>query len=133
MSRFFGMYTPQGSPLPYEIAFVGGYASDNPNEYAGVVGIESPGNQMLHAMSEGTEDYSAFIESYAAYIHQETNPDGVYPVTEELRIFLQKFAISGRYFMDGNGWAETSAESELGYRIYSSEKDQWLFACCYYV
>jgi hypothetical protein len=39
-------------------------------------------------MSEGTEDYSAFIESYAAYIHQETNPDGVYPVTEDLRIFL---------------------------------------------
>ena len=133
MSRFFGMYTPQGSPLPYEIAFVGGYASDDPGAYAGVVGIESPGNQMLHAMSEGTEDYSEFIASYAAYIHQETNPDGVYPVTEDLRIFLQKFAVSGRYFMDGNGWAETNAEAELGYRIYSSEKDQWLFACCYYV
>jgi hypothetical protein len=151
-TRFFGRYTPQGSPLPYEIAFVGGYDYVCKNcgytfttdatkcsscgaaaETFGVVNIESPGNKMLHSLSEGTEDYSAFIESYAQYVNQETNPDGVYPVDEDLKIFLQKFAISGRYFMDGNGWAETNAEDALGFRLYSSEEDQWLFACCYYV
>ena len=55
------------------------------------------------------------------------NSDGLVPVTEELKQFLQKFAISQRYFMDGNGWAE------LRLSIYAGEDDQWLFNCGYYV
>ena len=58
---------------------------------------------------------------YAAWC----NADGVAPVTEELKIFLQKFSISKRYFADGDGWAETSG-------IYAYEDSQWLFACGYY-
>lgn len=58
---------------------------------------------------------------YAAYC----NADGVAPVTQELADFFQKFAISQRYFADGDGWAETRG-------IYAFEDSQWLFACGYY-
>ncbi len=47
------------------------------------------------------------------------------PVTEELKIFLQKLSESQRYFADGNGWVE-----EGGYTAF--EDSQWLFACGYY-
>ncbi|MBQ4065264.1 MAG: hypothetical protein IJD10_04125 [Clostridia bacterium] len=53
------------------------------------------------------------------------NADGVAPVTQELAEFLQKFAISQRYFADGDGWAEQRG-------IYAYEDSQWLFACGYY-
>ena len=148
-NRFVPGHQPIGSPLPSEIAFIGGYsyvckkcenkfsATECPKcgeaaVYLGVMGIEDPGNDMLHSLTGGTEDYYSFIASYAAYVNQETNSEGVYPVDEELKEFLQKVAIYGSYFMDGNGIVEKSAEL-LGYRLYSSEEDQWLFACCYYV
>ncbi|MDE6001523.1 MAG: hypothetical protein K2G96_04295 [Clostridia bacterium] len=67
-------------------------------------------------------NYNQFISYYAAY----TNGDGCYPVTAELKEFLQNFAISQRYFMDGRGWAE----SIMGFK--ASEDSQWLFACGYY-
>lgn len=66
-------------------------------------------------------DYSAFASAYANH----TNSDGCYPVTQELKEFLQQFATQQRYFMDGDGWAES-----LNY--VSLEDDQWLFACGYY-
>lgn len=53
------------------------------------------------------------------------NKDGVAPVTRELAEFLQKFAITQRYFADGDGWAEQKG-------IYAYEDSQWLFACGYY-
>ena len=55
------------------------------------------------------------------------NSDGVVPVTEELKHFLQSFAISRNYYMDGYGYAE----SKLPVQPY--EDSQWLFACGYYV
>ena len=58
---------------------------------------------------------------YAAWC----NADGVAPVTKELAEFLQKFAITQRYFADGDGWAERSG-------IDAYEDSQWLFACGYY-
>ena len=57
------------------------------------------------------------------------NSDGLCPVTEELKDFLQKFAVAQRYFMDGNGWAETKSDPPF----HAGEDDQWLFACGYYV
>lgn len=57
-----------------------------------------------------------------------TNQDGVYGVTEELRIFLQSYSTSQLLFCDGNGWVE----SNPSIKIYSNEDDQWLFACVYY-
>lgn len=95
--------------------------------------VQDVGNAALR-VSDGTEDYTLFIEQIAARI---SNSEGVYPVTKEVKEFLQKFSISQRYFKDGMGWAETTAaapESEggLGYKLYCSEADQWLFACRYY-
>lgn len=57
------------------------------------------------------------------------NSDGLCPVTEELKQFLQKFAVSQRYFIDGNGWVETQSDPPY----HSGEDDQWLFACAYYL
>lgn len=56
---------------------------------------------------------------------QMCNSDGVAPVTEELKYFLQSFAISQWYFADGAGWAERQG-------IHAYEDSMWLFACGYY-
>lgn len=69
------------------------------------------------------KDYSNFIETYDKYC----NTDGVHPVNEELKQFLQDWAVQGEYFRDGNGWAE------IGVGLASSYGDQWLFACGYYI
>lgn len=66
--------------------------------------------------------YNEFVQEYSLY----TNADGVYPVTKEMRDFLQEFAISQRYFADGQGTFETNNG------VYAEENDQWLFACGYY-
>lgn len=71
------------------------------------------------------KNYEEFIRGANGY-GAHCNGDGVYPVTEELKEFLQTYAVSERYFNDGNGWAET-------YANYNSDEDsQWMFACGYY-
>lgn len=83
--------------------------------------IESHGNKNL-TVSNGTENYKQFIEvSYAA----ACNSDGVCYVTMELMEFLQKFSVSQRLFIDGNGFVESTG-------VYAVEEDQWLFCCGYY-
>lgn len=69
------------------------------------------------------KDYSKFIATYAKYC----NLDGVHPVNEELKQFLQDYAVKETLFRDGNGWAELSTG------LKSSFEDQWLFACGYYL
>lgn len=66
--------------------------------------------------------YHEFVIAYSNYC----NSDGVYPLTEEMRILLQNFAIAQRYFADGEGTFETANG------IYAEENDMWLFACGYY-
>ncbi len=56
---------------------------------------------------------------------QWCNGDGVVPVTKELKEFLQKFAVSGGYFADGEGHVDQTG-------VYAYEDAQWLFACGYY-
>ena len=67
------------------------------------------------------------INSQGGYANY-TNQDGVYGVTAELKEFLQQYSTSQLLFMDGNGWVETNPDIQ----IYSTEEDQWLFACGYY-
>ncbi|MBQ9780979.1 MAG: hypothetical protein IJW00_08550 [Clostridia bacterium] len=57
------------------------------------------------------------------------NSDGCYPVTQELKDFLQKYSISQLLFRDGQGFVETSDVIS----VFATEADQWLFACGYYV
>ena len=65
------------------------------------------------------------------------NDDGVAPVTEELKYFLQSFSVSQRYFADGMGWAETNLDIDKNtpgkQSVHAYETSQWLFACGYYV
>ena len=56
------------------------------------------------------------------------NADGVVPVTQELKEFLQGFAVTQRYFADGAGWVETNSDAPID----AYEDSQWLFACGYY-
>lgn len=80
-------------------------------------------NKFYSSYYEEYIDYTYFINAYGGY----TNSDGVYAVTEELREYLQSYAVGQRLFNDGNGLAESGG----GYN--SDEEDQWLFACgCYF-
>ena len=66
------------------------------------------------------------IKGYADVV----NADGVAPVTEELKQFLQLYvSYSGYFFADGEG----SIETDPKYPIDSYEDAQWLFACGYYL
>lgn len=57
-----------------------------------------------------------------------TNSDGRFPVTPELKEFLQQYSISQLLFRDGNGWVEENPNI----KVDAMEDDQWLFACGYY-
>ena len=57
-----------------------------------------------------------------------TNRDGKFPVTPELKDFLQEYSISQLLFRDGNGWVEENPNV----KVDAMEDDQWLFACGYY-
>lgn len=74
------------------------------------------------------KDYNKFIDTYKDYC----NADGVHPVNEELKQFLQEWAIVQSYFHDGSGFAE-SGVAETGVKLISSFEDQWLFGCGYYI
>ena len=67
-------------------------------------------------------NYVTFVQTYA----EHCNADGCYPVNKEIKDFLQRFAVSRRYFNDGNGEAEFFA----GYN--SDEESQWMYACGFY-
>lgn len=58
-----------------------------------------------------------------------TNAHGRFPVTPELKNFLQEYCISQLLFCDGNGWAEENPDV----KVDAAEDDQWLFACGYYL
>ena len=80
-----------------------------------------PGSPNCHANCRPCPEGMESSGGYAAWC----NDDGVAPVTEELKGFLQKFSTSKRCFADGDGFAEKSG-------IYAYEDSQWLFACGYY-
>ncbi|MBQ8389194.1 MAG: hypothetical protein IJX46_09755 [Clostridia bacterium] len=56
------------------------------------------------------------------------NRDGYFPLTEELRVFLQRLSEAQRYFNDGAGWVEENDVIDVD----AMQDDQWLFACAYY-
>lgn len=115
------------------------------------ISIEYQGNKAL-TVSNGKENYKLVIEGYdyaertsqmvygadgcgcpaemigAKGYNDYVNGDGVVPVTQELKDFLQKYSVNQRLFNDGNGYAETSVTPTFD----AGEYDQWLFACGYY-
>lgn len=67
------------------------------------------------------KDYSEFVSMYKTFCKF-----GVHPVNDELKQFLQDYAIGMRYFSDGDGYAE-------GLGLLSAEDNMWMFACGYYL
>lgn len=72
---------------------------------------------------EGTliYDYTEFIVAYVA----ACNADGVCYVTQEMKEFLQNYALGHQLFWDGLGSLESQG-------AYAEEEAMWLFACAYY-
>ena len=77
--------------------------------------VESAGSNAL-TLDNGTKDYTNFIATYADYC----NDDGVYPVTNELKTFLEF------YFIFSSSWITSICETII------DEEYGWLFAVGYY-
>lgn len=81
-------------------------------------------------------NYQEFMLGATGYLTSGClNSDGAFPVNEELKLFLQRYAVSERLFYDGFGFAEMSGVDEDGNPnpdYDSDEESQWLYACGYY-
>lgn len=91
------------------------------NECGGMCSIECT---KCHAQCNKVPQ--AILHSQGGYA-DHVNSDGLYPVTAELKDFLQRYSCSQLLFFDGNGYVEIGEP-----HIDSKESDQWLFACMYY-
>ena len=81
--------------------------------------IQDAGNSAL--LLEYSYDYTDFIARYA----EVCNTDGVYGVTEELKLFFDRFQKTHSYFTSG-GWVADQLD-------YKANKDcYWMFASYYY-
>ena len=69
-------------------------------------------------LDNGTKNYTKFLEEYEKYC----NSDGVYGVTEELKVFLEN------YFYANKAWIESCLSST---QVLDDESG-WMFACGYY-
>lgn len=69
------------------------------------------------------KNYDDFIKAYGAH----TNSDKSYPVTAELKQFLEDYVRAQWLFMDGEGTVE------LWHHLRGGDRDTWLFNCGYYV
>ncbi len=94
-------------------------------------------NYIMPDRKERAKNYENFVRGANGYM-ANANSDGCYPVTEELKRFLQDYAKSQSLFFDGNGLAETKYyEDENGRPVsgpayVSDENSQWMYACGYY-
>ena len=75
---------------------------------------------LINLPEEERKKYEGY-KGYASFV----NSDGLYGVTEELKVFAQKYSIKEHMFADGEGTVEY-------YGYDAIEEDQWLFACMYY-
>lgn len=91
-----------------------------------------------YMISNSKDDDGVQHIGYAQYC----NSYGLHPVTEEIKNFLQGYAVREWLFDDGEGYAENSELNTIlndkgsvdkpGLCLQSSEDNQWLFACGYY-
>lgn len=73
------------------------------------------------------KDYRDFVKEYLAHCYPE---NGCYPVSEELKTFLQDYSVYRRFFNDGNTGYGLGAAEVGGYD--SDEDSQWLLVCGYF-
>jgi hypothetical protein len=142
---FYQKYNPASGKYDGEIL----YAQITSNTVfldRGLNTMQDAGNKCL-TIANGTENYHFFIEGsemtnedprfniYKGLLGYTdiVNKDGNVPVTQEVKDFLQKFAISQLYFRDGDGWCEVGGYTgSREWMTDSFENDQWLWACVYY-
>ena len=77
--------------------------------------VEDSGSNAL-TLDNGTKDYTSFIDKYA----ENCNDDGVYPVTNELKTFLEY------YYLASEMWILSVSETIV------ADGSGWLFAVGYY-
>ncbi len=58
------------------------------------------------------------------------NSEGMVAVTEELKLFLESFVNGQTYFLDGEGYLDSTAINGIYYQAVGDSG--WLFACAYY-
>lgn len=99
---------------------------------ANIVGPNGSNYLMLYNMwIEEEQKYATF--DYTNFIRNDyygiCNSDGVCYVTDELIVFLQKFAVNHSLYTDGVGAGEGTPE----FKGYTANQDSlWLFACGFY-
>lgn len=75
---------------------------------------------------DGNTHYYYYVDFISTY--NEHSQNGCYPLTKELKLFLQRFSKARGLFDDGDGIAEKNGKNSLS----SSESNQYLFACGVY-
>ncbi len=98
------------------------YEDGEPGNNGGACSVEDACKSCAGSCRHPAESMK-FQKGYADIANEE----GRVPVTEELKVFLQRYSISQKLFSDGNGFAET-----YNPRYDAYEDSQWLFACGYY-
>ncbi len=98
------------------------YKENKPNNNGGMCAIEENCTECKATCRHLPAEFK-YQKGYANIV----NEDGRAPVTEELKLFLQRYSESQRFFADGYGWVETYEPRYDGY-----EDSQWLFACGFY-
>lgn len=98
-------------------------------------------NYITEKLGKPAYNYYEFLRGANGYLASDgggfkyLNANGAYPVNEELKMFLQRYALSQRLFYDGFGFAEMSGVDQEGNpnpAYNSDEESQWLYACGYY-
>lgn len=119
--------------------FIEGFESLSTNHGGNFVGTNycvegcpcHPSNSGIMACQQGCEQCHKDCtqvrpEMWGTYGYANAvNGDGVYPVTEELKIFLQLYAECHNLFCDGTGEVEKEG-------LASDQKSMWLWAVGYY-
>ena len=85
-------------------------------------------NGCEHCLAECNNASEQLIGSLGGYA-DFSNSDGLCPVTEELKIFLQKFSEAQGLFYNGLGWVENHPTLQAE----AANDGQWLFDCVFYV
>lgn len=91
-------------------------AGDNEMIQGDGLGFMQPAAELV----EDCKSYRLFMDTYNDFCNKN-----VHPVNEELKNFLQTFAINERIFADGYGSAEYKG-------FVSGEDNMWLLACGYF-
>lgn len=129
---YLSLITPRGGYPNITFAYYCSYGGEDPRIVGNCPCVAEGCDRACYAGCETCTDQCRNIPfnlDYAPGYADFANSEGRVPVTEEMKLFLQSFSVSQRYFADGNGWVETNPT----YAVDAPEDSQWLWACGYYL